>query len=474
MSAMFRSLSSSNYRIWFIGALVSNVGAWMQATTQDWVVLTDLTNNDALAVGTTMTLQFGPQLILVPITGLIADRFDKRKILLCTQSTLGLLALGLGALLIFGQAELWHVYLFALALGIVNAVDAPARQTFVAELVDEHNMSNAVALNSASFNMARLIGPAVAGLLIVAIGSGWVFVVNALTFLAMIGALLLLRTDKLRRPPRRASARGGFVEGFRYVRGRPDLMVIFVIVFIMGAFGMNFPIFASTMAVEFGKGAGEYGVLSSVLAIGSLTGALLAAQRARARMRMVIGAAGLFGVAALTASLMPSYWSFAAVLTVVGFSTVTMLTTANGLVQTSTDAAVRGRVMALYMAILMGGTPVGAPIVGWVANTLGPRWALGLGALAGFVACAIGLTYGVVRHHLRLRVAPDSRWRLQFTHDGVVSPVTPEDFSEQIALTSPIPLPKPKSRVKTTEPRPESRPESSPVDESTTLTGSRR
>lgn len=442
MSAMFRSLSSTNYRIWFIGALVSNVGAWMQATTQNWVVLTDLTDNDAVAVGATMALQFGPQLVLVPITGLIADRFDKRKILLFTQSSLMLLALALGALLIFGHAELWHMYLFALALGIINAVDGPARQTFVSELVDEHNMSNAVALNSASFNAARMIGPAIAGLLIVAIGSGWVFVVNGFTFLAVIGALLALRTGKLRRAPKPPRSRGQFVEGFRYVRGRPDLLVIFVIVFIMGAFGMNFPIFASTMAVEFGKGAGEYGILSSVLAIGSLTGALLAAQRAQARMRMIVGAAGLFGVAALTAAFMPSYWSFAAVLILVGFSTVTLLTTANGLVQTSTHAAVRGRVMALYMAILMGGTPIGAPIVGWVANTFGPRWALGLGALAGFAACGIGLAYGIVRHHLRLQVAPDSRWRLQFTHDGVVAPVTPEDFSEQIALTSPIPLPK--------------------------------
>ena len=474
MSAMFRSLSSVNYRIWFIGALVSNVGAWMQATTQNWVVLTDLTDNDAVAVGATMALQFGPQLVLVPITGLIADRFDKRKILILTQSSLMLLAFALGALLIFGHAELWHMYLFALALGIINAVDGPARQTFVSELVDEHNMSNAVALNSASFNAARMVGPAIAGLLIVAIGSGWVFVVNAFTFLGVIGALLALRTGKLRRAPRPPRARGQFVEGFRYVRGRPDLMVVFVIVFIMGAFGMNFPIFASTMAVEFGKGAGEYGILSSVLAIGSLTGALLAARRAQAQMRMIVGAAGLFGVAALTAAFMPSYWSFAAVLILVGFSTVTLLTTANGLVQTSTEAAVRGRVMALYMAILMGGTPIGAPIVGWVANTFGPRWALGLGALAGFAACATGLAYGVFRHHLRLRVAPDSRWRLQFTHDGVVSPVTPEDFSEQIALTSPIPLPKPKSRAKAPEPRSESRPESSPVDESTTLTGSRR
>ena len=204
MSAMFRSLAHRNYRIWFIGALVSNVGAWMQATAQNWVVLTELTDNDAFAVGITMALQFAPQVLLVPFTGLIADRFDRRKILMFTQSALMLLGLGLGLLLILGHAELWHLYLFALALGLVNAVDMPARQTFVSDLVSSSNMSNAVALNSASFNSARLIGPAVAGVLIVLVGSGWVFIINAVSFLAVLGALAMLRGGRLK--PRGAGA----------------------------------------------------------------------------------------------------------------------------------------------------------------------------------------------------------------------------------------------------------------------------
>ncbi|AWB85335.1 MFS transporter [Mycetocola zhujimingii] len=441
---MFRSLSSYNYRLWFIGALVSNIGAWMQSTTQSWVVLTVLTDNDAVAVGITMALQFGPQLLLVPITGLIADRFDRRKILMITQSALMLLGIALGLLLILGHAELWHLYLFALLLGIVNAVDGPARQTFVSDLVDEHNMSNAVALNSASFNAARMIGPALAGLLIVVIGSGWVFIVNGATFLAVLFALYKLRSSQLRTVPRAPRQRGQLVEGFRYVVSRPDLGVIFVIVFIMGAFGMNFPIFASTMAVELGGGAGDYGLLSSILAIGSLTGALLAARRDRARMRVIIAAVGLFSAAAFTASVMPTFWTFAFALIFIGFATVTMLTTANAFVQTTTDAKVRGRVMALYMAVLMGGTPLGAPIVGGIANAWGPRWALAAAGVAAFIACTFALTWAVAARQLRLRVHPDSRWRLVVTHAGrplPVSSIVPEDFSEEVALTSPISLP---------------------------------
>ncbi|WP_173922878.1 MFS transporter [Agromyces sp. Marseille-P2726] len=468
---MFRSLATRNYRIWFIGALVSNVGTWMQATAQNWVVLTELTANDALAVGITMALQFAPQLVLVPVTGLIADRFDRRKILFGTQSTLGLLGLALGLLLVFGHAELWHLYVFALLLGLVNAVDTPVRQAFVSDLVSGSNMSNAVALNSASFNTARLIGPAVAGVLIVLVGSGWVFVLNALTFVAMLAALAMLRRDQLHRMPRAPRARGQFVAGFRYVSSRPDLVVVFVIVFLIGAFGMNFPIFASTMAVEFGRGAGEYGLLSSILAIGSLTGALLAARRERARMRVIIAASGFFAAAALIAALMPTFWTFAASTILLGFATVTILTTANGYVQTTTESGLRGRVLALYMAVMMGGTPIGAPIVGAVVDALGPRWGLGVASVAAAVAALIGLGWLVVARGMRVGRHPVARWRpaVRFadaptaalavdpTRPGDIvrheraepaEPVQaaerlePADFSEEVALTTPIPLPR--------------------------------
>ncbi len=340
MSAMFRSFANINYRIWFAGALVSNVGGWMQATAQDWVVLTELTDNDATAMGVTMALQFGPPLVLVSLTGWVADRFDRRKILLTTQTALLGLAIAVGSLLLAGVMTLPMMLAFALGFGIVNAFDAPARQAFVSDMVSATETSNAVALNSASFNLARMIGPAVGGLLIVAIGSGWVFIVNAATFLAMIIALMLMRTHLLAPRPKNRS-RGGLAEGFRYVWARSDLKVVFVTVFLIGAFGMNFPIFASTMALEFGAGADGYGVLSSVLAIGSLIGALLAARRDRARVRVVILAAGGFGIAAFVSAAMPTYLSYAVTLTFTGFMIVTLLTTANGYVQITTDPALR-------------------------------------------------------------------------------------------------------------------------------------
>lgn len=437
MSAMFRSFANINYRIWFAGALISNVGGWMQATAQDWVVLTELTDNDATAMGVTMALQFGPPLVLVSMTGWVADRFDRRHILFATQSALLALAIAVGVLLLNDLMTLPMMFGFALGFGIVNAFDAPARQAFVSDMVSTGDTSNAVALNSASFNLARMVGPAVGGLLIVAIGSGWVFIVNAATFLAMLLALMLMRRSLLA-PRLKNRSRGGLAAGFRYVWGRSDLKVVFVTVFLIGAFGMNFPIFASTMALEFGAGADGYGVLSSVLAIGSLIGALLAARRDRARVRVVILAAGGFGIAAFVSSVMPSYASYAVTLTFTGFMIVTLLTTANGYVQITTDPALRGRVLALYMAVIMGSTPVGAPIAGWVADTFGPRAAIMLGGTAGFVACAIGVIWVATSGRLRR----DENRRFLLTLDETrplrVIEVDPIEFSDEAAVTTPI------------------------------------
>lgn len=442
MSSMFRSFANINYRIWFAGALVSNVGGWMQATAQDWVVLTELTDNDATAMGVTMALQFGPPLVLVSLTGYVADRFDRRRILFATQGALLLLAVAVGTLLLSGVMTLPLMLCFAAAFGVVNAFDAPARQAFVSDMVSASDTSNAVALNSASFNLARMIGPAVGGLLIVAIGSGWVFIVNAATFLAMIVALFLLHAQLLAKRPKNRG-RGGLAAGFRYVWGRSDLRVVFVTVFLIGAFGMNFPIFASTMAIEFGAGADGYGVLSSILAIGSLAGALLAARRDRARVRVVVFAAGGFGLAAFLSSAMPSYALYAVTLVLIGFMTVTLLTTANGYVQITTDPALRGRVLALYMAVIMGSTPVGAPIAGWVADAFGPRAAIMLGGAAGLVACAIGVVWMLTSG----RVRRDERRRFALTLDetrpvSVVEERSPAEFSDEAAITTPIRLPR--------------------------------
>jgi MFS family permease len=439
-SPMFRSFSVFNYRVWFIGALVSNVGAWMQATALSWVVLTELTDNDAAAMGITMALQFAPPLLLVGVTGWVADRFDRRKLLVVTQSLLLLLGVAIGVLLLLGVMTLPIMYAFALGLGVIAAFDNPARQAFVSDLVTREIASNAVALNAASFNGARMIGPAVAGVVIVAVGTGWVFLVNGITFLGMIVALLLIRTDELV-PRVKAPGASRLADGFRYVGRRPDLMVTFAMVFLVGAFGMNFPIFASTMALEFGQEADGYGLLSSILAVGSLAGALLAARRDRARIRVVIGGTLLFAVAATVSATMPTYWTYAATLMFTGFAVVTMLTTANGYVQTTTDPVLRGRVLALYMAILMGGTPIGAPIVGWVAAEFGPRMAILLGAGAALVAFGIGATWLLVSG--RLHRSEEKRFRLTIdeTRPLWVMQPAPEEFSDEVASTTPVRVP---------------------------------
>jgi MFS family permease len=434
VSAMFRSLSGINYRLWFAGALVSNIGTWMQRTAQDWIVLTMLTDNDAVAVGVTMALQLGPQLLLVPWSGLIADRFDRRKLLMATQTAMALLGVALGFMVLFGVAELWHVYAFAFALGVVSAIDAPARQAFVSELVSEKDLPNAVSLNSASFNAARLVGPAAAGLLTVAVGAGWVFLINAVTFAATLLSLALLRRDKLRVAPRAPHAKGQLLEGFRYVSKRPDILAIMIAVFIIGTFGLNFAIFTATMArVEFDHGAGEFGLLSSVLAIGSVTGALLSARRERPRMRIIFTAAAAFGIACAVAALMPTFLTFALSLILVGFASITFMTTANSFVQTTTDPVMRGRVMALYMAIFVGGTPIGAPIVGWAANEFGPRWALGVGAASGLAAALVGVVWMVVSNDLRMHRHPQRRMRFVFSHSGRVASEEDLALEEQVA-----------------------------------------
>jgi MFS family permease len=246
-TGVFRSLRKFNYRVWAGGALVSNVGTWMQRIAQDWLVLTELTHRNATAVGVVMALQYGPHLLLLPWTGFAADHLERRKLLLGTQAALGALAFGLGILTVTGRVQLWHVYVFAFLLGCVTAFDAPARHTFVSELVGDTDLSNAVALNSTSFNAARMIGPAVAGVLIAAVGCGWVFLINAVSFGAVLCSLMFLRVAELQGGERAVRTGGGFAEGLRYVRKRPDLMATLLMLFLIGTFGLNFPIFISTM-----------------------------------------------------------------------------------------------------------------------------------------------------------------------------------------------------------------------------------
>lgn len=412
MKGMFDSLRSYNYRLWAVGGLVSNVGTWMQSIGQDWLVLTVLTHHNATAVGTVMALQFGPPLVLLPLSGLAADHLDRRKLLLWTQGASGVLALGLGLLTIFGAVQLWQVYGFALLLGCVTAFDAPARQTFVSDLVTDEDLANAVALNSASYNGARMLGPAVAGVLIAAVGEGWLFVINAVSYGAVLVSLCFLRVHELHTEARPERTRGSLLAGFRYVWQRPDLVAVLVMLFLIGTFGFNFAIFISTMSVTvFHGNASLYGLLSSAMAVGTMGGALLSARRAHPGMVLMTVSAAVFGVSMFVAAAMPSPLLFALVLVVVGLAALTFMTASNSMMQLTTERAMRGRVLALRIAVVMGGTPLGAPLVGWVVDRFGARWAMGVGALAGVAAAAVALVY-LVRHR-QLRLHRDTgRWRL--------------------------------------------------------------
>jgi MFS family permease len=417
VSPTFASLKFVNYRLWFAGALVANIGTWMQRIAQDWLVLTVLTNDSGIAVGITTALQFAPILVLSAYAGLLADRLDRRKLLIATQVAQGVLAAGLGVLVLSGAAQLWHVYVFAGLLGCVSAIDAPVRQTFVADMVPPERLSNAVGLNSASFNAARLIGPGLAGLLIAAVGTGWVFIINAVTFAATILSLTLMRRGELHARERTRRGKGQIREGIAYVRGRSDIVVVMVVVGVVSTFGLNFQLTSAVMArTEFGRGPQEYGILGSVLAIGSLAGALLAARRERPRVRLVIGAAFGFGIATAVMALMPTYELYLLACIPVGFASLTMMTAANSTLQLSTDPAMRGRVMSLYMVVFLGATPVGSPIVGWIAETLGARWAIGIGSVSALLVAAGAAVWAKRHWHLAVRYRLTERPHLQVTY----------------------------------------------------------
>jgi len=390
--AMFRALRNRNYRIWAAGAFISNVGAWMQRTAQDWLVLTQLTHHNAAAVGVVMALQFGPQFLLLPLSGYAADHMNRRHLLLVTQGSMGILALLLGVLTVLHIVRLWEVDVFAFLFGSAAALDAPVRQVFVTELVGDTDLANAVALNSTSFNSARMIGPAAAGILIAEVGTGWAFLLNGISFVAVLISLLSLSVAALHPHGRTARQKGGVTEGFRYAWSRPDLKAILIMLFLIGTFGLNFPIFISTMAVRvFHTDARGYGLLSSIMAIGTIAGALLAAGRERPKFMSLLVGAAIFGLGCTLAAIAPGYWLFAAALVMIGVAAITFTNTSNSLMQLSTAPAMRGRVMALRVSVALGGTPLGAPIVGFIADHFGPRWAMSVGAAGGFAAAAVGL-----------------------------------------------------------------------------------
>jgi MFS family permease len=398
---MFGSLRVRNYRLYAAGQVVSSTGTWMQRVAQDLLVL-HLTGHavQGTSLGITTALQFLPILCFSLYAGVIADRIPKRRLLVVTQSWMAAVGLALGFLDLSGLVTVWQVYALAFALGLGKALDSPTRQAFISEMVEPAQLTNAVSLNSATFNLARVAGPAIAGFLVAAIGTGPVFVVNAATFLAVIGSLLAMRESELHAGTPVRRARGQLRAGLSYVRSRPALMGTVVLAGVVGTLGLNFQLTTALIATQvFHRGASGYGLLSTALAVGSLLGALLAARRSRVRLRLVIGAAAVFGAVETATALMPTYLTVALLLVATGAAMLTFTTAAKVIVQLGSAASLRGRVMALYMLVFAGGTPFGSLFVGWLADAIGPRssWYVG-GATSLLAALIVGAVLLRVRH----------------------------------------------------------------------------
>ncbi len=403
MNRTFASLAYPNYKKWFIGAIIANIGTWMQRIAQTWVVLAELSEDSGVAVGTVVALQFLPTLLLTPVGGLLADRVEKKKLLISTQLGLALSSLSLGAIVLSGNAELWHVYIFALVLGTLAALDQPVRMTFVSELVPPTSLANAVGLNATSFNGARLIGPAVAGFLIAAVGSGWVFIITGIAFAGPITAMFLMKEEDMYAGARAARKDRGLGVAVRYVREHADIAVIISVMAVVGAFGLNFQLFISTMARDaFDRGPEDFGILNTLMGLGSLAGALMAARRTRPRTRLVVGAAAAFGALTLASAFMPSYELYGAMGILVGFFATTTMNSANSTIQLASSPEVRGRVMSLYLMVFLGSTPVFSPFLGWIAETYGARTAVAMGGGFTLVAALAAMLWAWRRLGIRL------------------------------------------------------------------------
>ena len=367
VKAMFGSLSERNYRLFASGQIVSNIGTWMQRVAQDWLVL-ELSARSPMALGIATALQFAPTLVLSAWAGILADRMDKRKLEIVVQAGMGIPALVLGLLVVTNSAALWQVYLMCFLLGCFAAIDQPVRQSFVMEMVGKQQLPNAVALNSMTFNLARIVGPAIAGVLINLIGTGWVFLLNAGTFVAVIAGLLMMDPGKLYRGPVAPRKRGQLIEGIRYVRGKPDILIVLVLIFCVSTFAMNFQVTLANVAANvFDRNATGYGLLTTLIAVGTLLGATLAARRSAKGIptrRMLIGGALVFGLLEAGLTFMPTYLSFGLMLIPVGAAMLTFTVTANSSVQLAASPEMRGRVMGLYMLVFLGGNPIAGPFTG--------------------------------------------------------------------------------------------------------------
>lgn len=407
--AMFSSLRVPNYRLFASGQIVSQVGTWMQRVAQDWLVLT-LSHGSPVALGIAAALQFIPTVLLSLWAGVVADRVDKRKLIIIVQAGMALTGLVLGLLDVSGLVALWQVYALCLILGVFSSFDPPVRQAFVSEMVGREQVTNAVALNSMSFNMARIVGPAIAGLLITWTGTGVVFLLNAASFVGVIIGLMMMNPAALHRGAPVKRERGQLVDGLRYVAARPDLVVVMTLVFCVSTFGINF---FTTLAIAarnvFHRDASGYGLLSTMIAIGTFAGAMLAARRStkgKPRLRLMIIGGLAFGGLEMLLGVMPTYASFGVALIPVGVAMMTFATTANSVIQLTVDPAMRGRVMGLYTLVFLGGNPIGGPMTGWLAAEFGGRAPFVVGGAVSVLAA--GVTAGVLWLRAR-RVARSTR-----------------------------------------------------------------
>jgi MFS family permease len=409
---MFAALRVRNYRLYASGQVISNTGTWMARVTQDWLVYHILTNDNSLALGFVTALQFLPALVFGMYGGMLGDRYSKRKVLTVTQSTMAAISLLSGLLLVFDAMELWTMCLIAFVFGIASALDMPVRQAFVIEMVGRETLQNAVSLNSATFNASRMLGPAAAGLLIEAFGTAPAFFINSVSYLGVIAGILAMTAAELHPAPLVARARGQLREGLSYVRDRPELLLPVMLMGFIGTFGFNFQITNALVAQGvFHRGAGSYGILSTVQAVGSLAGALLAARRRRRpRVRLLILAGATFSVLEAASGFMPYYTLFMVLLIPIGGAGIMLATSCNTTLQLNSAPHMQGRVMALYTTVFVGCAPIGSLLVGWLGGVLGPKWALFFGGAISLIAVLASALLYARSQKIQLRV-PDYLWR---------------------------------------------------------------
>ena len=413
------SLRHRNYRLYFFGQLVSVMGTWMQTVAQSFLVL-DLTHSGT-ALGLVTAVRFVPILLFGPAGGLFADRRNKRRILYVTQTLAGVLAAIFAILTGTHVIQMWSVYLLALSLGFVNVFDNPARQSFISEMVPADDLPNAVTLNSVSMNLARVFGAAAGGVLAAVLGLALCFTCNALSFCAVLVSLAAMNGALLYPAKPVKKMPGQIRAGLRYVRETPELLIPLLMIALVGMLAWEFQVTLPLMASKvFGGGAGSYGVMASVMGVGAVAGGLISAARSRPKARSLCLAAIGWGVAITAAAVAPTLPLELIALVFVGYGSITFNSYAKTTLQLAADPTMRGRVMAIFFAVVLGGTPLGAPMVGWVADRFGPRWALGVGAASGFAAAIVGLHYLVKYRGLRVRIQAG---RLRFSFDGY-APVT--------------------------------------------------